>query len=55
MRIEPPRAGDPARLIADPSRAKALLGWEPAVSDLHTIVRTAWDWRLRHRQGYEGS
>jgi UDP-glucose 4-epimerase len=55
MRIEPPRAGDPARLIADPSRAKALLGWEPAVSDLHTIVRTAWDWRLRHPQGYEGS
>jgi UDP-glucose 4-epimerase len=55
MRIEPPRAGDPAKLIADPSRAKALLGWEPAVSDLHTIVRTAWDWRLRHPQGYAGS
>jgi UDP-glucose 4-epimerase len=54
-RIEPPRAGDPARLIADPSRAKAMLGWEPAVSDLHTIVRTAWDWRLRHPQGYAGS
>lgn len=50
--IEPPRLGDPARLIADPSRAKALLGWEPAVSDLHSIVRSAWDWRLRHPDGY---
>ena len=52
LRIEPPRAGDPARLIADPSRAKALLGWQPIMSDLHTIVRTAWDWRLRHPHGY---
>jgi UDP-glucose 4-epimerase len=55
LRIEPPRAGDPASLIADPSRAKALLGWKPAVSDLRTIVRTAWDWRLRHPQGYAAS
>jgi UDP-glucose 4-epimerase len=52
LQIEPPRAGDPARLIADPSKAKALLGWEPAVSDLHSIVRSAWDWRLRHPTGY---
>lgn len=52
IQIEPPRAGDPARLIADPSRAKALLGWAPAVSDLHSIVRTAWDWRLRNPNGY---
>jgi len=55
MRIEPPRAGDPARLIADPSKAKAVLGWEPAMSDLKTIVRTAWDWRLRHPHGYPES
>ncbi|HEV7967640.1 MAG TPA: UDP-glucose 4-epimerase GalE [Candidatus Acidoferrales bacterium] len=55
LRIEPPRAGDPARLIADPSRAKGLLGWEPAVSDLRTIVRSAWDWRLRHPNGYRGN
>jgi UDP-glucose 4-epimerase len=52
VKIEPPRAGDPARLIADPSRAKSVLGWEPAVSDLQSIVRSAWDWRLRHPNGY---
>jgi UDP-glucose 4-epimerase len=55
LRIEPPRAGDPARLIADPSKAKALLGWEPVMSDLRTIVRSAWDWRLRHPSGYAGN
>ena len=55
VRIEPPRAGDPARLIADPSKAKAVLDWEPAMSDLKTIVRTAWDWRLRHPGGYPES
>jgi UDP-glucose 4-epimerase len=55
VRIEPPRAGDPARLIADPTKAKVTLGWEPAMSDLRTIVRSAWDWRLRHPSGYPGS
>jgi len=53
--IEPPRAGDPARLIADPSRARTLLGWEPAVSDLRSIVNSAWEWRLRHPSGYAES
>jgi len=52
VKIEPPRAGDPVRLIADPSRAKALLKWETTMSDLRTIVRTAWEWRLRHPNGY---
>ena len=49
---EPPRAGDPARLVADPSKAKAALGWEPTQSGLPSIVRSAWQWRLRHPQGY---
>ena len=52
IQMEPPRAGDPARLVADPSRAKAVLGWEPRMSDLPSIVRSAWKWRLRHQQGY---
>jgi UDP-glucose 4-epimerase len=52
VKIEPPRAGDPARLIADPARAKRVLSWQPVMSDLRSIVRTAWDWRLRHPWGY---
>ena len=43
------------RLVADPSKAKALLGWEPAVSDLGTIMGSAWDWRLRYPNGYAGN
>jgi UDP-arabinose 4-epimerase len=41
------RAGDPAVLIADPARARHELGFDPARSDLETIVRTAWAWHRR--------
>jgi UDP-arabinose 4-epimerase len=41
------REGDPPVLVADPSRARALLGWAPARSDLDTIMRTAWAWATR--------
>jgi UDP-glucose 4-epimerase len=47
VHIESPRPGDPSRLIADPTKAKAVLGWEPVVSDLRSIVRSAWEWRVR--------
>jgi UDP-glucose 4-epimerase len=52
LQVESPRPGDPARLIADPTRARALLHWAPAVSDLRSIIRSAWQWRLRHPHGY---
>jgi UDP-arabinose 4-epimerase len=38
------RAGDPAALVADATRARKLLGWTPRFSDLDTIIATAWDW-----------
>jgi UDP-glucose 4-epimerase len=50
-RFEPRRRGDPARLVADASRAKQVLGWTPA-SDLESIVRSAWEWKQRHPRGY---
>lgn len=40
------RAGDPARLIADSSRAKQELGWQPQY-DLAAIVRHAWQWEQK--------
>jgi UDP-glucose 4-epimerase len=52
VQMESPRPGDPARLIADPTKAKTVLAWEPAVSDLRSIVDSAWAWRLRHPDGY---
>jgi UDP-arabinose 4-epimerase len=44
VRLCPRRAGDPPELVADSSRAFAVLGWKPSLSDLDTIVRTAWQW-----------
>lgn len=43
----PRRAGDPAVLVADPSRAAEVLGFEARVRDLDAIVETAWRWH-RH-------
>jgi UDP-glucose 4-epimerase len=52
MRMEAARPGDPARLVADSARAKAVLGWEPVQSDLRSIIGSAWEWRLRYPEGY---
>ena len=51
-RLEAARSGDPSRLIADASKAGRVLGWSPTKADLQFIVRSAWDWHLRHPQGY---
>lgn len=45
--VGPRREGDPAELVADPSRAMEELFWRPRYSDLDTIVRTAWNWISR--------
>lgn len=41
-RIMARRPGDPPVLVADASRARAVLGWRPERSGLETIVGTAW-------------
>ena len=51
-RVGPRRAGDPPVLVADASRARAVLGWEPAHPDLEEIVASAWTWRRTHPGGY---
>jgi UDP-glucose-4-epimerase GalE len=38
------RPGDAPVLVADPSRAREVLGWIPEYSSLPCIVRTAWKW-----------
>jgi len=50
--IEPPRPGDPSRLIANADKAEKVLGWKPRHSDLETIVHDAWEWQTRNRYGY---
>ncbi len=41
------RPGDPARLVADSSKAKRELGWEPQFADLATMVAHAWQWEQK--------
>lgn len=53
VRVEPRRPGDPSYLVANADRAHRLLGWQPVSSDLATIIRTAWEWQIKHPRGYE--
>lgn len=48
------REGDAASLVADPGRAQAELGWTPSISDLETIVKSAWLWHSHNPKGYSG-
>ena len=43
----PRRFGDPARLVADSTRAQAELGWKPRYNELDVIIRHAWQWEQR--------
>src|SRR5215470_3353013 len=43
----PRRAGDPARIVAASERARALLGWQPRLDDLETIVTHALAWERK--------
>ena len=41
------RAGDPASIVSDASRAREELGWRPRIPEIDEIVRTAWSWHQR--------
>ena len=43
----PRRDGDPASVVAAASLAARTLSWEPRLSELRQIVRTAWKWHTR--------
>ena len=48
----PRRAGDPARLVASGEKAKTVLGWEPKITSLEDIIKSAWVWHSTHPNGY---
>lgn len=48
----PRRAGDPPILIADSSKARSELGWQPQHESLASMVESAWRWRQAHPHGY---
>lgn len=55
VRICPRRAGDPPALYASGRKARKILGWNPAHSDIETIVRDAWAFHKNHPDGVEGN
>ena len=52
FQISPRRPGDPAVLVASSERARQVLGWQPRLTTLDEIVRTALRWREAHPDGY---
>lgn len=38
------RAGDPSHLVADATKARDVLGWQPQHPDLAAIIGSAWEW-----------
>jgi UDP-glucose 4-epimerase len=53
--LSPRRPGDPAVLVASSDKLKRELGWAPKQSALENIIASAWDWKLKHPNGYAGS
>ncbi|HET6520794.1 MAG TPA: UDP-glucose 4-epimerase GalE [Geminicoccaceae bacterium] len=47
----PRRQGDAAEVVSDARRIGRLLGWRPALDDLHLIVRHTLAWQTRHAPG----
>jgi len=48
LKVMPRRRGDPAVLVADNSKAKDVLGWEPRHS-LRDSIETAYAWEMKRR------
>jgi UDP-glucose 4-epimerase len=49
------REGDPPELVADSTRAREVLGWNPHRSTLEQMIGSAWAWMQAHPHGYETS
>ena len=49
----PRRAGDPSKLIADATKAKQILGWNPQFPEIEKIIESAWKWHETNPNGYE--
>ena len=47
VEISPRRPGDAVALYADTTKVRAELGWSPRLSDIDTVVSTAWTFHRR--------
>lgn len=46
------RPGDAPALVADPTKLKSRLGWQPQFPEIEQTVATAWAWHQSHPEGY---
>lgn len=46
------RAGDPAVLVASSAKIRAVLGWRPLVSNIESIISSAWEWHKNNPDGF---
>lgn len=44
------RPGDPPILIADNTRIRKILKWEPKYNSLETIIKDSWQWELKQNE-----
>lgn len=47
--IKPRRDGDVAETVADVSKIREELGYEPRYSDIETIIKSAWEWHSKNK------
>ncbi|MFT4177639.1 MAG: UDP-glucose 4-epimerase GalE [Luteolibacter sp.] len=52
VKYGPRREGDPDQLVADPSYAREVLGWEAKRKDVREMVRPAWLWTSASHGGH---
>lgn len=50
--ITGPREGDPEQLIADNTKIRNILGWQPK-HNLESIITSAWQWHSSNPYGYQ--
>ncbi|MCH3990949.1 MAG: UDP-glucose 4-epimerase GalE [Lactobacillus sp.] len=50
--IGPRRGGDPDSLVADSTKAREILGWQPQHEQVDQIIASAWKWHQTHPEGY---
>ena len=47
------RAGDPAILMGNASKATRELGWTAKHNDIKEVIQSAWAWHKSHPNGFE--
>ena len=49
-KIEARRPGDPSKLIASSAKASQVLGWRPKHTELDSMIKSAWRWRISNSE-----